>query len=49
MMNDETVDPSVQQNTAGRMVTRNNDQIEATDKFDVSLLDVQRMLEKLEK
>ena len=49
MMNDETVDPSVQQNTAGRMIARNNDQIEATDKFDVSLLDVQRMLEKLEK
>lgn len=48
-MNDETVDPSVQQTTAGRILAQNQDHIESTDKFDVSLLDVQKILEKLEK
>jgi len=46
-MMDETVDPSSLQHTAGRMVAQDN--TKPTDKFDVSLLDVQRGLEKLEK
>lgn len=46
---DETVDPSMQLNTDVRMLKRQPETDQTSDKFDVSLLDVQRVLEKLEK